>query len=785
MFNSTGNGNTDISLAGATQPINSLFFTGGAAEYTIGQLSGDALDFDDGGGILADSSVTNAQTIMADSLTNGSGLLVENDASNGGEGAGNGLVGLTMGNVTIRDGGTLSVVTTSNTSTTAFNGDITESSGQTAGVYFVSPAGAAASTNVNYIINGNNTYTGGTTIQVNTGNNGSIQIGSDSPFGSGKVTTLLVGSSAQLEAIGGTHTISNAIDLNGGLNFVGDNTLVLDGPIAISSNPTRTFNNKMTSGGAMLMFGATPGSSDIYLGDPVSNGGDGVGRVLVLQAQNGATTIINANFRDVDSASAVRYSSAIGGNIIINNLQTYTGETQLGSGSATVQFHDDYNAGDSSGPFGLGTLVANGSANIELAPTGGDRTIANPFRLEFGFTVNNISGDNSSVTFSGPIKFNGNGAGRLIQNRMDPTTGGILTLGSAASPNTFTLSDTPNLAITFYDHGRTVINDTIEDALDTMSNRIPNNIIVNSNTSTTTFNGDQNTDGDFTVNGTTSPHPIAIINGNRSGSGAMTTSGILVVNGSKTGAGLVTVNDTGTLAGTGSIEGDVTNNGTIAPGDESLTPGTLTLTDSVTNGTDSHWLIGLDGASSGKLAVGGNVDLSAVDNLDVIGVGSGTSWIIGTYVGMLTGTFDNITAGYAVDYGTGTNSQITLNVAPIGPDGDFNSDGVVDAADYVAWRKNDGSNNALPNDGGLGTPIGQAHYDLWRANFGNSGSGSGALNAVTAVPEPSSLLLLLLAMAGLAAPALAGNPRHSIRDRNLNKRLVRATESKMATVFFD
>ena len=56
--------------------------------------------------------------------------------------------------------------------------------------------------------------------------------------------------------------------------------------------------------------------------------------------------------------------------------------------------------------------------------------------------------------------------------------------------------------------------------------------------------------------------------------------------------------------------------------------------------------------------------------------------------------------------------------APPGLAGDFNEDNKVDAADYVVWRKNDGTNNALPNDNGLGTPIGVAHFNLWRANFG-------------------------------------------------------------------
>jgi hypothetical protein len=80
---------------------------------------------------------------------------------------------------------------------------------------------------------------------------------------------------------------------------------------------------------------------------------------------------------------------------------------------------------------------------------------------------------------------------------------------------------------------------------------------------------------------------------------------------------------------------------------------------------------------------------------------------------------------------------------PGGVDGDFNNDGKVDAADYVVWRKNNGGGTALPNDGGLGTPIGAAHYNLWRGNFGDMSPGSGSV--VGAIPEPSSAILLSMA----------------------------------------
>lgn len=79
--------------------------------------------------------------------------------------------------------------------------------------------------------------------------------------------------------------------------------------------------------------------------------------------------------------------------------------------------------------------------------------------------------------------------------------------------------------------------------------------------------------------------------------------------------------------------------------------------------------------------------------------------------------------------------------------GDYNENGVVDAADYTIYQDNVGNIVDFPNrdSGLLGTPVGADDYTVWKNSFGAAGSGSGA-----AVPEPGTGVLLLLGF-GLAA----------------------------------
>jgi hypothetical protein len=74
--------------------------------------------------------------------------------------------------------------------------------------------------------------------------------------------------------------------------------------------------------------------------------------------------------------------------------------------------------------------------------------------------------------------------------------------------------------------------------------------------------------------------------------------------------------------------------------------------------------------------------------------------------------------------------------------GDYNNNGVVDAADYVIWRKSNGQNVTIPNDSTPGT-VRLADYTVWRTNFGKTPFGGAGAGAVAVVPEPGSAALVL------------------------------------------
>jgi autotransporter-associated beta strand protein len=185
-------------------------------------------------------------------------------------------------------------------------------------------------------------------------------------------------------------------------------------------------------------------------------------------------------------------------------------------------------------------------------------------------------------------------------------------------------------------------------------------------------------------------------------------------------------------------------------------PGTLSLTNSGNNYTgDTSVLAGgplsittpfLEDSADVYLVTGSalNLNFAGTDVIDSFFI-DGVSQAEGTW-----GATGNLAADFQTELITGNGLlDVTTLVVPGAP-GDYNDDGIVDAADYAVWRANDGGGTALPNDNGLGTPIRAEHYDLWVDHFGEMAPGSGGgYGSPAAAPEPASALLVLFALSGL------------------------------------
>jgi hypothetical protein len=151
---------------------------------------------------------------------------------------------------------------------------------------------------------------------------------------------------------------------------------------------------------------------------------------------------------------------------------------------------------------------------------------------------------------------------------------------------------------------------------------------------------------------------------------------------------------------------------------------------------------------SGTADFGGNLQVVLIDDFDPA---AGDAFDLLNW-GTRVGTFSTVllpSLGSGLSWNT---SQLyTEGILSIALPGDFNLDGTVDAADYVVWRKTNGT---------------QDHYDMWRTNFGRTaagGNGAGASRSVFLVPEPCSNVLVLLAV------MIASLGRRAEPSSNLNR----------------
>ena len=201
------------------------------------------------------------------------------------------------------------------------------------------------------------------------------------------------------------------------------------------------------------------------------------------------------------------------------------------------------------------------------------------------------------------------------------------------------------------------------------------------------------------------------------------------------------------LAGDGQILGALSMAGTLAPGSSNSSTGSLAISENLTLLDTSRLEYQLGGTTAemdfAALLIEGSAALDGI--LQVALVNGFTpslddSFELLTAVGSISGFFETLLLpelGSEFEWNVAYNDHSVLlqigaaiEILP----GDFNFDGIVDAADYTVWRD------------ALGSTYSQADYDSWKSHFGQSAGGSSSQTAaVPAVPEPASLTLMLIA----------------------------------------
>lgn len=331
----------NVDLGGATRQVRSVSFDGSVA-YT---LSNGTLNFDSGTSAPVTLSATdtggaNANHTISANITTAADWTISNNLDTG--------YSLTISGTIDNNGNDTLVTGTGNTTISGV----------------ISDTGAITKTDVGKLtLSGNNTYSGGTSLQL-----GTIALGHNNGLGSGALTIT----GGALEASGGSRTIGNTTALQGNVTIGGANNIDFTGTwtqsgadrtITVSNSGTTTFGN-------------------IVLAENNQT------RTLTMDVGAGGTTVSGV-ISDGTGTGADGFTKNGSGTLVFSGANTYTGTTTINAGTIQIAASDRISDSSAMNLAG-GTFNLNGSYSERVA-----NLSFNDGTIDFG-----TSGTNNNFMFN-------------------------------------------------------------------------------------------------------------------------------------------------------------------------------------------------------------------------------------------------------------------------------------------------------------------------------------------------------------------------------------------------